>query len=132
MSMCASTCIRTSLLFHIHTHLLPYLYVYMFRLFCNDPLYPVYSNHNKSLCTCSYRLVPMLTHLWLHVQGSVFPYSSMSILPMNAHIACAYQKCSILCAPTPPLCAFFNHVFICIDSIHLKTCSRVNDYTKNV
>ena len=25
-------------LFHIHTHLSPDLYVYMFRLFCNDPL----------------------------------------------------------------------------------------------
>jgi len=29
---------------------------------------------------------------------------------MNTHILCSYQKCSILCAPAPPLCAFFNHV----------------------
>jgi len=78
MRMCVSTCIRTSLLFHIHTNLSPYLYVYMFRLFCNDPLYPIYSIYNTSLCTCSQRLAPMLTKLLLHIQGSVFQYSFMS------------------------------------------------------
>jgi len=25
----------------------------MFRLFCNDLLYPIYSNYTTSLCTCS-------------------------------------------------------------------------------
>jgi len=101
MRMCVSICIRTSLLFYIPTHLSPCSYVCMFRLFCNDPLYPMYSNCYTSLCTCSERLGPMLTQLWLHVQGSVFQYSSISMLPINTHIPCSDQKCSILWTPTP-------------------------------
>jgi len=45
MRMCASTCIRTSFLFHIYTHFSPYLYGYILSLFCNDPLYPISMNN---------------------------------------------------------------------------------------
>ena len=38
----------------------------------------------------------------------------------KTHTSCSYQKYSILCAPTRPSCAFLIHVFIRIDSNHLK------------
>jgi len=170
MRMRVSTCIHTSLPFHIHTHLSPYLYVYMFLPFCNPCVcvcqlvytlpspfifihiyrhiymyicfdYSVitpcilYTPIRMRLCVpASWRLVLMLTQLWLHVQACTFQYSSVSLLPINTHIPCAYQKCSILCAPTPSLGAFFNHVFLRIQvySIHLKMCSHKNVYTKTV
>jgi len=77
-----------------------------------------------SICT------QMFTHLWPHVQGSVFQYSSGSKLPMNTHIPYSYQKCSILCALTPSICEFLNNVFIRIYSIHLHTFSDMNIYIK--
>jgi len=47
-----------------------------------------------------------------HAQGYLFQYSYVSMLPMNTHIPCSYKKCCILYAPSLPICASFENVFV--------------------
>jgi len=125
------TSIRTYL-FHTHVHISPCLYMCMFQL---D--YSVLASCNLyiPIIIRLYVSVPrrlMYTHLWPHVQGSLFQYSYVSILLINTLIPCSYKPIESLDSTPLPNCALFNTVFIRTHSIHINTYSCVHVFTKTV
>ena len=72
---------------------------------------------------------PRFTHLWPHVQGSVFLNPNVSALHMNTHIPFSYLKSKILCVSTPSIMCVAQPRLLCIYCIHLNTRSRVEVYT---
>jgi len=125
------TCIRTYL-FQIHVHILQCLCVCMFQF-----NYSVLASCNLyiSIIIRLYVSVPrrlMYTHLWPHVQGSLFQYSYVSIPLINTLIPCSYKPIESLYSIPLPICALFNTVFIRTHSIHINTYSCVHVFTKTV
>jgi len=108
----------------------------LFRYF-RSKLYRSTDRHDPECSLVTHNPSPQTNSLL--AQTIVAPCSRVRV-SIFVHVYASYDythtmftfKCSILCAPTPPLCAFFHHVCIRIYVIHLKTCSCVNVYTKTV